>query len=125
MNNIINVEMPTFWISKENPRLVSYKEENADDWIFIQCEYYGRFELNTPKTDEIAYKYFGDQFKGYLLKPKKDVVKINSTNPISDILKELNALLVYCENNDATESFMWRKVEGIEEAIKIVEKYNN
>jgi hypothetical protein len=68
MKNIINVELPVFWINKENPRLVSYNPEHTEDWRPLQSEFYGHSELVKPKDNEIAYKYKGDDYRGFLLK---------------------------------------------------------
>ena len=63
--------MPSFWINKENPRLISYDPEDKDKWRPIHSEYYGHDELTKPKEGEISYRYKGDEHKGFLFKLSK------------------------------------------------------
>ena len=55
---------------------------------------------------------------------QQKIKNLNSSDVVNSILQELEVLKKLCVNNDNAEAFMWRKAEGVEEAIKIVKKYD-
>ena len=76
MENIINVDMPCFWINKENPRLIKYTSDDTSNWRFIHSSYYGHGQLVTPNKNEFGYKLNGNDYRGFLL------IKVNKNQDL-------------------------------------------
>ena len=64
--NTIIVEMPCFWINKNNPRAISFDPDNTEKWRPIHSEFY-LTGIPIPKENEIAYSYKGSEYTGFLL----------------------------------------------------------